>query len=204
VDKFQDYFRIPSARADWWNYGAPGIYFLTICSAYHECLFGSILNNEVILSEPGMIVLQEWEKSFEMRLELFCDAFVIMPNHIHAVLRIVEINNNQQNITDIVNMNMNSDIPVETHGRASLTIESMDSPIKYGVAYRPPKSISSFVAGFKSAATTQINEFRKMPGITVWQSRFHDHIIRDEVEYWKIIRYIELNPKNWKEDKYYK
>ncbi len=196
MDKFQDYFRIPSARGNWWNYNSPGIYFITICSAYRECLFGSIRNDEIILSEPGMIVLQEWTKSFEIRSELFCEAFVIMPNHIHAVLRIID---NSYTI---------SDIQVETHGRASIGHTSLqnypaDSPIQYGVAYRPPKSISSFVAGYKSAVTKLINEFRKMPGLPVWQTRFHDHIIRDDTEYQKIIRYIEMNPRNWKEDKYY-
>jgi len=192
MEKFQDYFRIPSARANWWNYDSPGIYFITICSAHRECLFGSIQNDELILSEFGKIVLQEWQKSFEMRSELLCDAFVIMPNHIHAVLRIME------NSCD------SSDIHVETHRRASLQNNPMNSPIKYGVAFRPSKSISSFVGGFKSAATKLINEFRKMPGVPLWQTRFHDHIIRDDAEYQKIIRYIELNPKNWQDDKYYK
>jgi REP element-mobilizing transposase RayT len=35
-----------------------------------------------------------------------------------------------------------------------------------------------------------------------WQTRFHDHIIRDENEYWKIREYILNNPKRWDEDKY--
>jgi putative transposase len=192
MDKFQDYYRIPSARANWRNYDAPGIYFITICSAYQECIFGSILNDEVILTESGIIVLQEWAKSFEIRSELFCESFVIMPNHIHAVLRIIK------------NSDVSSVALVETHGRASLQIEKTDSPMKYEVAYRQPKSISSFVAGFKSVATKLINEFRKTSGMKVWQTRFHDHIIRNEVEYLKIIRYIESNPKNWKGDKYYK
>ena len=193
------------SRANWWNYDAPGIYFITICSAYQECIFGSFLNDEMILTQSGKIVMQEWEKSFELRSELFCDSFVLMPNHIHAVLRIIK------------NSDLSSVAHVETHGRASLhenraslhypvsvPIEPTDSSIKYGIAYRPPKSISSFVAGFKSSATKLINECRKTPGMKVWQTRFHDHIIRNETEYQKIVRYIESNPKNWKGDKYYK
>jgi len=108
MEKFQDYFRIPSARAIWWDYNSPGIYFITICTAYRECLFGSIRNEEMILSDLGMIAVQEWSKSFEIRSELLCDAFVIMPNHVHAVLRIID---NSYTI---------SDIQVETHGGASL------------------------------------------------------------------------------------
>lgn len=188
MDKFQDFFRIPSARAAWWNYDSPAVYFITICSAYRECLFGSVANDEVQLSVYGMIVLEEWAKSFDIRSELFCDGFVIMPNHIHAILQIIP--------------NDEDGFHRDTSG-ISLDPEPTDSPKNHSVAYRPPKSISSFVAGFKSAATTKINDFRRMHGTAVWQTRFHDHIIRDEIEYLKIIRYIQSNPKNWKEDKYF-
>jgi hypothetical protein len=36
-----------------------------------------------------------------------------------------------------------------------------------------------------------------------WQSRFHDHIIRNDAEYQRINDYIELNPENWDKDKFY-
>ena len=72
-------------------------------------------------------------------------------------------------------------------------------PKKYGVAYRSPQSISSFMACFKSSATKRINEFRQTPGAAVWQPRFHDRIIRDEEEYEQKANYIKKNPENWKE-----
>ncbi|MDP2335494.1 MAG: hypothetical protein Q8N05_03395 [Bacteroidota bacterium] len=95
-----------------------------------------------------------------------------------------------------------NDADVQTHHRASLWEEPTDSPNKYGVAFGSPKSVSSFVGGFKSAATKRINDSKNTPGISVWQSRFHDHIIRDEAESQKIFRYIKSNPKNWNNDKY--
>ncbi|TAM98365.1 MAG: transposase, partial [Chitinophagaceae bacterium] len=64
-------------------------------------------------------------------------------------------------------------------------------------------SISSFVAGFKSSATKRINEFRKTPKKPVWQSRFHDHIIRNESEHNRIDQYILSNPQNWNGDKFF-
>jgi len=36
-----------------------------------------------------------------------------------------------------------------------------------------------------------------------WQTRFHDHIIRNDIEYQKISEYIINNPANWKNDKFY-
>jgi len=88
ADKFQNKYRIPSARWQSWDYSSEGLYFITINTVHHCCLFGSIVNKEMHLSEYGRIVADEWDKSFDIRQELFCDAFVIMPNHIHAILRI--------------------------------------------------------------------------------------------------------------------
>ncbi|MDO9510246.1 MAG: hypothetical protein Q7J34_00680 [Bacteroidales bacterium] len=71
----------------------------------------------------------------------------------------------------------------------------------YGVAYRPPKSISSFVAGFKSSATKQINLLNRTPGFMVWQERFHDRIIRNKGEYHRIAKYIQKNISRWSDER---
>ena len=97
--KFQNKYSIPSARWQSWDYSSEGLYFITINTVQHECLFGNIVDKEMYLSAYGQIVAEEWNKSFEIRTGLFCDAFVIMPNHIHAILRI--------------------EYPVETHSCAS-------------------------------------------------------------------------------------
>jgi putative transposase len=248
-DKFQNQYRIPSTRASWWDYSQDGLYFITLCTANREPIFGKIENKQMALSPIGAIVKEEWEKSFSIRSELFCDIYVIMPNHIHAILR---IDNNKTNDGDdtidcndtnvgndddanVGNNSNNDDNPnvcnnanVETHGRASLHVRaiqplqqqpsgqepSQQQPsnssfnqlptINNGVAVRVPKSISSFVAGFKSSATKQINEYRQTPKIHVWQTRFHDHIIRDEESYHRIYNYIKNNPAKWNEDSLFK
>jgi len=186
TEKYKNKYRIPSARAPFWDYSQEGQYFITICTANRECLFGQIEKHKMILSPIGEIVIREWHKSFEIRLELFCDSYIIMPNHLHGILRIE--NNIDNNI-------------VQTHGCASLP--SPPPHNKSGIAYRSPRSISSFVAGFKSSATKNINQYRETPGSPVWQSRFHDHIIRNNAEYQRIRNYIENNPKNWHQDKFY-
>ena len=40
-------------------------------------------------------------------------------------------------------------------------------------------------------------------GFSVWQRSFHDHIIRNEIDYKRIWQYIENNPAKWAMDKYY-
>ncbi len=185
-DKFANRFRIPSARLKNWDYSSEATYFITICTAGRECLFGSITGEIMNLSPIGQIVKEEFEKSFAIRAELFYDAFVIMPNHLHALLRIEN---------DPVNYQLQDVTAVETHGRASLP----PSP-NYGIAFRAKKSISSFVAGFKSAATKRVNQYRQMRGMILWQERFHDHIIRNDAEYQRILEYIETNPTHWETD----
>jgi len=188
--KFRNRYRIPSARLPGWDYAAPAAYFITLCTAGQAHLFGEVRDGRMVLSPLGEMVQQEWEKSFEIRQELACDIYVIMPNHIHAIVRIVAAETN--------------DSPVETHGRASLPRASLPAPPrKTGVAYRPPKSISSFVAGFKSAATKRVNAFRHTPGAAVWQPRFYDHIIRDAQSYERIAAYIAANPVRWQDDCYF-
>lgn len=172
MSKFRNKYRNESARAQWWNYSNHAAYFITICTAERSHIFGEISDDQMHLSSIGEIVYHEWNQSFDLRKELFCDVFIIMPNHIHAIVRIE--NNNDES----------------------------GAPTNTGIAYRSPKSISSFVAGFKSSATKRINEFRKTPKKPVWQPRFHDRIIRNEKEYSRIYNYIENNVAKWDQDKF--
>jgi len=61
-------------------------------------------------------------------------------------------------------------------------------------------TISAMVGSFKSVVTKLCNESRVPFG---WQSRFHDHIIRDKDEFYRIKNYIISNPANWKDDRFY-
>lgn len=199
ADKFQNKYRIPSARWQAWDYSNEGLYFITINAAHHACLFGTIVDKELYLSAYGQIVAEEWTKSFEIRQELFCDAFVIMPNHIHAILR---IENPVEPHGRAAECNNTNNIPrIETHGRASVRDDAHTG--NNGIAFRESKSISSFVAGFKSAATSRINQLRNTKGQPVWQERFYDHVIRDYEECRRIGAYIDSNIVNWNEDRYY-
>ena len=191
--KFQNKYRSESARAQWWDYGNEGAYFITICTKNREHFFGEIINGIMHLSPIGEIVNNEWNISFDIRTELFCDTFVIMPNHIHAIVR---INYDTVGTT-------HGGGTVGTHGRASLQRQTQLSD-NIGIAYRSPKSISSFVAGFKSASTKRINQYRHSPKMPVWQPRFHDHIIRNEIEYQRIHNYIVNNPVKWEKDTLFK
>ncbi|MBL7110108.1 MAG: hypothetical protein ISS11_07715 [Candidatus Marinimicrobia bacterium] len=61
-DKFQNKYRISSTRLQNWDYGWNGSYFVTICTQHKEHYFGVITDNEMILSDIGKIVKNEWYK----------------------------------------------------------------------------------------------------------------------------------------------
>ena len=56
---------------------------------------------------------------------------------------------------------------------------------------------------FKSACTKKLKENNKIY-ISFWQPKFHDRIIRNQYELYKIKEYIKDNPKNWYKDRYNK
>jgi REP element-mobilizing transposase RayT len=75
-----------SIRLRGYDYAAPGMYFLTICVQDRRCLFGSIIHDQLLLNAAGQMVREVWEslpKRFPM---LSLDAYVLMPNHFHALI----------------------------------------------------------------------------------------------------------------------
>ncbi len=101
MDKFKNKYRIPSARLQNWDYGSPGLYFITICTKDRQHYFGRIENHKMILNELGLITNAEWEKTLQIRpdMNLELGEFVTMPNHFHAIIMIGENEYNIKNIT---------------------------------------------------------------------------------------------------------
>jgi len=200
--KFKNKYRIESNRMPGWDYSGNGFYFITMMIQSRECILGKIENNEMTLSDFGKIAEQEWYKSFEIRKELILDVFQMMSNHLHAIV-IIKKNRDSNNTHNNHGTNDSHglhDFHVETHGHASHF-------------YRKPKSLSSFIAGYKSAATTKIDDFIDLHNLPIekynrnnrlWQANYNDHIIRNNDEYWRIKNYIKNNPKNWKNDDFNK
>jgi REP element-mobilizing transposase RayT len=106
-----------------------------------------------------------------------------MPNHIHAIVVISQDDMDRRDRRD-----------------ARQCVSNNDKLKNTGIAYRRPKSLSSFVAGYKSVVSKRINAILGTIGQSVWQSGFYDCIIRSKNELMKIQNYIKNNPKNWEED----
>lgn len=204
--KFQNRYRILSNRLSGWDYSNEGAYFLTLCTCHRECLFGEIINHDMVLNDYGAIVQREWIYSAQLRPEILLDSYVIMPNHFHTIVHVVS--NQSGGCPDGLSGGLfGGTSRVETHGCASLQNPvfhqnpiSQQQPISHPPLYRTPKSVSSLMAGFKSVVTKQINIIRGTPGKKVWQANYYDHIIRNDKEYERIADYIEMNPELWQSD----
>ncbi len=166
-----------SVRLRYHDY-AGGLYFVTICTHGRLPLFGEIVDGEMTLSAAGEIVTDEWVRTGEIRAEVVLDAFVVMPNHVHGIVGIID----GSTPTD----------GVGAHGRA---------PLRCGIAYRRPKSLGALVAGFKSAVTRRINHENGTPGAAVWQRNYWERVLRDDRELAIARRYIADNPLRWHLDR---
>ena len=194
MPKYKNKYRTDSHRLRGWDYSANGIYFITLVTQHRICNLGEIVNQQMQLSDFGKIVDAEWKKSFEIRNELFCNEYIIMPNHLHTIIILKKPD-------DTID---STDSPVETDGRPSLQQRKNQTNF-----VRLPKSISSFIAGFKSAINSKIDDYIDENNLDIpkynrnnhfFQPNYYDHIIRNKTEFFRIKNYIINNPQNWETD----
>ena len=85
--------------------------------------------------------------------------------------------------------------------KSDQSIQSNDSKNQFMADISPKSnSVSTIIRSYKSAVTKHANRLGLQNG---WQPRFHDHIIRNDAEYQRIANYINNNPAQWQEDKFY-
>ena len=210
AEKYQNKYRIPTARLQNWDYGSDAMYFVTICTACRECYFGNIVKGEMVLSELGKIIEPEWLETFEMRqdMNLQMGEYMVMPNHFHAIISIgINKYNTKYNRGAVGNADgrdamhrVSTNVTNET-GVADEIDESKPIDGVYKNKFGPQsKNLASILRGFKSAVTT----YARINTINFdWQPRFHDHIIRNNESFQRISKYIANNPANWKDDKFF-
>lgn len=198
MDKYLDKYRIPSARAAWWDYGNNAAYFVTICTQNKIHYFGEIENQTMQLSDLGRAAETCWFEIPNHFPFVKLGAFVVMPNHIHGIIVIEKAIPNPGNHDTRRNHGNN----VETQYFASLqniaSLPNANTKNRFGPQ---SQNLASIIRGFKIGVTKLSKSL--CPDFQ-WQSRFHDHIIRNDTVYQRIINYIETNPINWEKDEFFK
>jgi hypothetical protein len=79
-----------SIRLQNYDYANTGAYFITMCCQNRVNYFGEIENEKMILNEYGDIAHNELVKTSEIRTNVKLCEFVVMPDHIHAIMQITE------------------------------------------------------------------------------------------------------------------
>ena len=159
-----------SIRLKEYDYSQAGAYFVTICAWNRECLFGEIVNSEVVLSEYGLIVKQCWEELVYHYRNVKLNTYIIMPNHMHGIINIVD--------TATVGAGFKP-APTAMHKRHGLP---------------------EIVRALKTFSSRKINLVRNTPGVPVWQRNYYEHVVRNEKDMQSIQEYIVNNPLQWETD----
>lgn len=206
-NKFQSKYRIPSTRLQTWDYSNNGAYFITICTQNREHFFGNIQNGIMQLSEIGKLAVQYWIEIPNHFPFIELGSFVVMPNHVHGILI---INNNITNSVEtrlIASHNNNEPRFIGSHNNENNETRLIASLQQNHGGFSGDKNpmindnISKIIRWYKGRCSF---ECRKIHSNFGWQSRFHDHIIRNSKSFDIIQNYIFENPLNWKNDKFYK
>ena len=198
-DKFQNKYRIPSARLQNWDYGSNAAYFITICTKNRECFFGEIVDGKMILSDIGQIANQYLNEIPIHFTFVELGEFMVMPNHVHAIIVINKINVDDVN-TPKLGVFTIPPIVGDTIDTPNLGVSTIQ-PTRTTAASEKwkPATLGVIINQYKRICT--INA-RKIHADFEWQSRFHDHIIRNDESFERISEYIRNNPLNWTGDKF--
>ena len=191
-----------SIRLRDYDYSGCGAHFLTICTQERLCLFGDVVDGEMLLSDAGAMIDRTWSDLPKKYLGIQIDAFVIMPNHVHGIILI----------------DIKSSVGAAPRGRPLSTSDKVENRLvaefeprnegqPQGVAPTDDRriSLSDIVHRFKSFTTNRYSKgvrelgWVSFPG-RLWQRNYYERVIRGNDEILKIREYIDRNPYNWDED----
>lgn len=177
-----------SVRLKNYDYSQTGAYFVTVCAQDKKCVFGKIENHELILNDAGIMVYNTFKEIPEHYAGIDIDEFIIMPNHIHAIIIINTVGADPR-------------VCPESH----ICLDTMKLGQAQGPAPTNKLKLSDIVQRVKSLTTKKYIENVKQNNWKsfnkrLWQRNYYEHVIRDEEDLNKIREYIIYNYLKWVED----
>jgi putative transposase len=175
-----------SIRLPNYDYSQEGFYFVTICVQKAERLLGYISKGKMVVNPAGRMVQEVWD-----RLPSYCtgvemDEFVVMPNHIHGIVR----------------------LGTSAVGATLCGCPDSGAPAQSGQPQRvaPTVSLPGVIHRFKSVTTANYaaevgrSGWKPFRG-RLWQRNYYEHVIRDERSLDRIREYVRNNPLRWHLDR---
>jgi len=162
--------RKPNRLKDY-DYSQEGCYYVTICTEDKTNYFGSVADEKMILNKYGNIAHENWLKILEHFEDVSLDEFIVMPNHVHGIIVIVNEDN-----------------------AGNAYMHSLPN------TSRTKMLLSRIIQQYKSSVSRNIRKIYHLKTFS-WQKSFYDHIIRDEKDLSNIREYIYHNALKWELDK---
>jgi REP element-mobilizing transposase RayT len=166
--KFRKSLRLPN-----FDYSQDGAYFITIVTQNRACLFGDIINEEMILNDAGRMIEQIYLEIPRVMTGINVDTYQVMPNHFHCIILIEH------------------DVGAGPRACPQPLISLPDIIGRF-------KSLTThrYIDGVK------MNKWQRFDK-RLWQRNYYEHVVRNEIEHQAIADYIFCNPQNWEKDSEY-
>jgi REP element-mobilizing transposase RayT len=193
----KDVHRRRSIRLQGYDYSQPNAYFVTICTYQKKCLFGEVVGGDMRLNEIGKIVEKEWNNLPERFKSIELDESIIMPNHFHGIIWIVDDPNFRVGAQFIAPSPMRRSMDGDAPAGGTLGAMNCAPTMTDGAMNRAP-TLGDVMRVFKAKAAYHIHRDGFM--INVWQRNYYERVIRSERELDAIRKYIAENPLKWNED----
>ncbi len=191
-NKYLGLYRNGTNRFKKWDYTCNGAYFVTIIAHSRVHFFGSVVDGKMSLSTAGQIAMNTWFEIPNQYSFAKLGAFVVMPDHIHAII-IIDKSDSAQNEDKEQSSSHSDSSPQDT------VTENLEEKGGITGKHNPMfhESVGRVVRWYKGRTTFECGK----AGVPIkWQRLYYDSIIRDERAYRAITHYIEQNPANWKKN----
>lgn len=196
-DRFHDRYRIPSARASWWDYGRNAAYFVTIIII--DKRIGMIVENESIestdnnpfnsMTNPTNAIIENLTDAPDGISAAPVETRLITSLQPNQTVQYDSSVNHDPSIRKQRSININKTRPQKLPGG----ITGENNPMLHD-------NLSRDVRWYKGRTTF---ESHKINPNLAWQARFYETIIRSEQSYRIKSEYIISNSSKWKDDQFY-
>ena len=204
-----------SIRLKEYDYSQPGAYFVTICTQERLQLFGRITENVFEATPAGIMIQAVWNEIPLYYSGVESGTFVVMPNHIHAIIEINEptavpaaaaaVGAGPRACPNATPRGCPNATPraCPNAGPAQETGQARGPAPTFGL------SLSDIIHRYKTMTTKRYADGVKNDGWApfpgkLWQRNYYEHIIRNDDDYNNIAEYIRNNPQNWTKDTLWK
>lgn len=176
-----------------------GWFFITFQVAHNKSALGAIVGQACVLNALGKMVEATWQSQPEHTPELKIDAFVVMPNHFHAICRVGAVSHPHDKCVGAVSPTYDTCVGAMAHPKDSIIVAS---------AHCGGGGLLSQIIGRFKSYTTHLYHKMKAAGECIdigpqlWMESYYDNLITSESELAAVRRYIAENPSRWNRDRF--